>query len=193
MILNCFFEVKTNNLPGFNNNMDITTIYKIFLNSINQSNGKIAVSFPEWNEKNIGTSIRFFANEEYWGLLKFMQDLQLLKDLSNRYLIHVSEICLVPDNVKTHLRFFRNRSIDKQSPSYISRMERRMISNNSNFDKENCIKKNIAINKDFHYIMLEKYRIYISRELAEIDFNSQKDLKFSGYGFAPKGLGIPDF
>ncbi|RDB37365.1 MAG: type I-F CRISPR-associated endoribonuclease Cas6/Csy4 [Spirobacillus cienkowskii] len=195
MFLDCYFEIKIFMLPDFKNNVDIRNIFKFFFNTINQSEGKIAVSFPNWNEKNIGNSIRFFANENDWGVLLFMRNAELLKNFSDRNLIEISNIDLVPDDVNTYYRFYRDRVTEKLSPNYLDRMKRRATRKNLPFDREKLKKsiESIVQKKDIHTIYLGNYTLFIARELAEIDFNSQEELKFSGYGLAPKGLGVPHF
>lgn len=198
MFLNCFFEIIIKNIPDFYNNKKTGDIYQNFLDIIKESEGKVAVSFPKWNEKNMGNSIRFFANEENSSLLKFMQDLSWLNEIKSKYLVDVSDINLVPENVNIFHRFFRSHNREKQSLGYFKRLERRYAKRHGekgDYNYEELIQKRIEknSNKIFHKILTNNGdSLLLERELVE-NFNSQEEVKFSSYGFAPKNFGVPHF
>jgi CRISPR-associated endoribonuclease Cas6/Csy4 subtype I-F len=199
MNLNYYLDIKLTDISKFTT-MDIKKVYQHFHTIVGKSEGCIAVSFPEWSDHSIGGAIRFLGSEDQ---LQFISRSAWLNQNLERGLLDVSRIKKVPESTTTYYRFFRNRSIEKQTPAFFERIKRRYARKNKEhlFNKphlEESIQTRVqsivhAIPVDSSSTAQKGFVLFITREQVECPFDLQSNLKFSSYGLAPQGLGVPHF
>lgn len=199
MNLNYYLDIKLTDLSKFTA-MDIKKIYQHFHTIVGKSEGCIAVSFPEWSDQSIGGVIRFLGSEDQ---LQFISRSAWLNQNIERGLLDVSRIKKVPESATTYYRFYRNRSIEKQTPAFFERIKRRYVRKNKEylFNKPQLEESTMACVRTIaHGIAVDSnsteqkgFVLFIMREQVERPFDMQNNLKFSSYGLAPQGLGVPHF
>ena len=179
-------------------NLDIKKIYQKMHSIIGKSEGKIGVSFPEWDNSGMGFQIRFFGPDEQ---LQFISRSAWLNNyVENGYLV-MSRIKTVPD-VNKYVRFYRNRKVERQGEAFLQRIQRRSA---YYFEKNNLpvrevkLPQKYIIQEIFHNVKMKSlstnqmgFGINIMKESFE-----KKDIKgtikFSSYGLSQSGMGVPDF
>lgn len=178
--------------------IDIKKIYQKMHSIIGKSEGKIGVSFPDWNDKEIGEKIRFFGPEEQ---LQFISRSHMLNDYVENGLILMSRIKNIPD-VNKYVRFYRNRNIEKQGNAYFQRIQKRSF---QYFEKNRLPFKEIKLPQKyvtqsvFHNVTMKSkstnqlsFGIHIMKETLDKK-NFDDSAKFSSYGLCRSGMGVPDF
>lgn len=199
MNLNYYLDIKLTDLSKFTA-MDIKKIYQHFHTIVAKAEGSVAVSFPEWSDQSIGGVIRFLGSEDQ---LQFISRSAWLNQNAERGLLDVSRIKKVPESTTTYYRFFRNRGIEKQTPAFFERIKRRYARKNKEhlFNKPQLgesIKTRLqsiahGIPVDSSSTAQKGFVLFIAREQVEPPFDLQRDIKFSSYGLAPQGVGVPHF
>lgn len=197
MTITHYIEIKVSKIAK-SVYLDIKKIYQKMHSIIGKSEGKIGVSFPDWNDAEIGSKIRFFGPEEQ---LQFISRSSWLNNYAENDFLVMSRIKKVPD-VNRYVRFYRNRKIEKRGEAYFLRIKKRSI---SYFEMKNTPIKDVKLPKEyiiqdvFHCISMkslstnqESFGINIMKEsFGKNDFKGTS--KFSSYGLCQPGMGVPDF
>lgn len=200
MFISHYIEIKNTRIGVFLKK-DIRDIYRNFHGYVGKCEGKIGVSFPEWSEKDIGNSIRFFGRKEE---LQFISDTDWLSQWNEKSFIDLGRIREIP-KIVYWVRFYRNRKQEKEfGEKYFDRIQKRKWSyyaKNHIAWKASQKQENTRYTAQVsHYFTLqsestkqERFSVNILREEHKEGYVWDSSLRFSSFGLGQSGLRVPEF
>ena len=138
----------------------------------------IGVTFPLWQQDDIGSCIAFVSNNK--SVLSALQAQDIFQFMHQHQIIDMSDICDVPKNIKD-VQFIRNQKIDKYfggRKQALKRLEKRALSRGEKFSP-NLMSE--IVFEYYHTVPIESrsrettFKLYIQKVNCE-------DSSISGYG-----------
>lgn len=143
----------------------------------------IGVTFPLWQQDDIGGCIAFVSNNK--SILIALKTQEIFRFMHQHQIIDISDICDVPENTKD-VQFIRNQKIDKYfggRKQALKRLEKRALSRGEKFSPN---LKSEVVFEHYHSIPTESsskkttFKLYIQKCHCAVNPKSE----YGNYGLA---------